>query len=397
MSISVIEACTMVRELTDVPVTILSEKEARVKFSAALRFHEAQEYLRPEALSAFLKELEEEEIVVVKDCFRLCIVFFLAKGEPVAIGPFVASERLEGVMVNGLAGKGQPAVPLRELTVYRSRFPVLEESRALHYAQCLLCGVYGRLVERRRRTVDYGMTYLDWEEQGEVLLPQAGLVEERYRLELEMVENIKAGKASSALRCYRQVARRSAYLRNFYRDNLDAHRVRAAITRTTARMAVMEAGLPAVLVDAVTTASSRAVFSARSVREIERLTEELIRDLCNAVRIQRDRQYSKRILCMIYAIEHRYHEGITVSDVARELEMPVDSLVKRCKQEMGITPNVFLRQTRMKQAARLLRESSLSIQEISAGVGIFDASYFSKVFRQEFGVAPSEYRGENLL
>ena len=77
--------------------------------------------------------------------------------------------------------------------------------------------------------------------------------------------------------------------------------------------------------------------------------------------------------------------------------MSVDYLIKRCKQETGITPNAYIRKVRMEAAAQLLRESPRSVQEISAEVGILDANYFVKLFKQEFGQTPSAYRAERLL
>ncbi|MDO4163395.1 MAG: two-component regulator propeller domain-containing protein [Bacteroides sp.] len=61
----------------------------------------------------------------------------------------------------------------------------------------------------------------------------------------------------------------------------------------------------------------------------------------------------------------------------------------------GYTPNEYMRIVRMKKAVELLEEGTYNISEISYKVGISDPLYFSRCFKQQFGVTPSAYqRGE---
>jgi len=46
---------------------------------------------------------------------------------------------------------------------------------------------------------------------------------------------------------------------------------------------------------------------------------------------------------------------------------------------------------RLEHAARLLGEGDVQVQEVAHAVGYEDAGYFSKLFRQAYGVPPSEY------
>ncbi len=63
-----------------------------------------------------------------------------------------------------------------------------------------------------------------------------------------------------------------------------------------------------------------------------------------------------------------------------------------CKEQTGQTLTEALRQLRLRQAARLLRHSGRSIQEIAAAVGFHCPFHFSRRFRHSFGVSPREYR-----
>lgn len=67
-------------------------------------------------------------------------------------------------------------------------------------------------------------------------------------------------------------------------------------------------------------------------------------------------------------------------------------LFERCRVLLGTTPAAFLRQLRMEHAQAMLREGGHSVAEISYAVGFNDPHYFSKVFRKETGMTPTEYR-----
>ena len=59
--------------------------------------------------------------------------------------------------------------------------------------------------------------------------------------------------------------------------------------------------------------------------------------------------------------------------------------------KLGITPNHFLRNVRLKHAAKLLTETEMPVSKISLAVGFNSPRYFSQYFRKMFGMTPSEY------
>ena len=78
--------------------------------------------------------------------------------------------------------------------------------------------------------------------------------------------------------------------------------------------------------------------------------------------------------------------------MADELSVSVDYLIKTFKKEMDTTPNAYLRDYRLKQAARLLSSTDRSVQEIASAVGIPDANYLIKLFKARYGETPTAYR-----
>ena len=54
--------------------------------------------------------------------------------------------------------------------------------------------------------------------------------------------------------------------------------------------------------------------------------------------------------------------------------------------------HAFLREQRLRKAAQLLETTGLRISEVAEQVGIPNVSYFSTIFRKEFGCSPSDLR-----
>ncbi len=84
----------------------------------------------------------------------------------------------------------------------------------------------------------------------------------------------------------------------------------------------------------------------------------------------------------------------TVDMMASDLAMSRASLYKKTSTMLGISPNDFMRNIRLKHSENLLGETTLTIAEIAQRVGFGSARYFSQCFRQVYGVTPSEYRGD---
>jgi len=63
----------------------------------------------------------------------------------------------------------------------------------------------------------------------------------------------------------------------------------------------------------------------------------------------------------------------------------------------GKSPIEFIRIIRLKRAAQLLRESQLNISEIAYQVGFNNPKSFSKYFKEEFDILPSQYQNNPSL
>ena len=84
--------------------------------------------------------------------------------------------------------------------------------------------------------------------------------------------------------------------------------------------------------------------------------------------------------------------NLSVEELSRELGMSRVNLYKRLVAMTGKTPIEFIRVIRLKHAAKLLRETRMNISEVAYQVGFNNPKYFTKYFKEEFGMLPSVYQ-----
>ncbi len=84
----------------------------------------------------------------------------------------------------------------------------------------------------------------------------------------------------------------------------------------------------------------------------------------------------------------------TVDSLAEELMISRTALSAKCKTYFSLTPNEVIRDVRLRKAVELMKDPDMNIQQIAIEVGISDQRYFSRVFKQKYGVTPSEFRNK---
>lgn len=80
-----------------------------------------------------------------------------------------------------------------------------------------------------------------------------------------------------------------------------------------------------------------------------------------------------------------------VEELSRDLGMTRMNLYRKLQSITGNTPSDFIKSIRLKRAAQLLQGSRLTMAEVADRVGFSSASYFTKCFKEMFGVTPTQY------
>lgn len=98
-----------------------------------------------------------------------------------------------------------------------------------------------------------------------------------------------------------------------------------------------------------------------------------------------------------YIRHHLNNEELSISEVAEHVFLNQVYFGRLFKQVMKMSFKKYLLKTRLEHARQLLEDTEDSINDICAKVGMANPSYFSKLFKQEMGVLPSEYKRNQIF
>ena len=93
-----------------------------------------------------------------------------------------------------------------------------------------------------------------------------------------------------------------------------------------------------------------------------------------------------------YVTENMGNPDLKIDDIAEAMGMSRSVLYAKIKQSVSMTPIDFVHHIRIMRASELLQQTDDTLASISFEVGFSDPKYFSKVFKKEMGIVPSEYR-----
>jgi signal transduction histidine kinase/ligand-binding sensor domain-containing protein/DNA-binding response OmpR family regulator len=93
-------------------------------------------------------------------------------------------------------------------------------------------------------------------------------------------------------------------------------------------------------------------------------------------------------------LENLDNYNLSVEDVAKKTGISRSQLHRKVKYLTNYNPTEFIRLARLEKAAELLKNGHSEIEQVGYAVGFNSHSYFSKCFKNQFGVTPSEYFAE---
>lgn len=105
-----------------------------------------------------------------------------------------------------------------------------------------------------------------------------------------------------------------------------------------------------------------------------------------------DQNSLEKMKLILKYIENHYMDKITISDIAKEINLSESHFMKYFKKTMGTSFIAYLNDYRLTMTQRLLLSSDDSILDIAAETGFENLSYFNRIFKKRFGQTPSEYR-----
>lgn len=135
-----------------------------------------------------------------------------------------------------------------------------------------------------------------------------------------------------------------------------------------------------------------------SVYDIYMLCYKMLQDFTNRVAANRSNgQYSRHIrLCLDY-ISMNLHNPISISDLSSCCGLSTRTLSQRFPQEVGVSVPEYIRSKRLHEAQYLLTNTTYSLADIGNLLQFCSQSYFTKVFKETYGMTPQQYRNKATL
>lgn len=104
---------------------------------------------------------------------------------------------------------------------------------------------------------------------------------------------------------------------------------------------------------------------------------------------EQDSLFVKRLDSIVYS--RLGEQDLSVDKVAGLLHLGRTIFYKKVRGATGYTPNEYIRVIRLRKAAEQLKEGEKNVSEVAYAVGFDNPYYFSKCFKEQFGMPPSQY------
>ena len=216
------------------------------------------------------------------------------------------------------------------------------------------------------------------------------LVELRYSYENSMMRYVAQGNTLKAALWHP-----SGYL-NFLetrsQDPLRNLKNYSIIMNTLLRKGAEQGGVHPIYLDEMSRDYAQKIEECISIAEGKSLMDEMFFAYTQLVSKHAVRNYSTLIRQVLEHIESNLENELTLSILAKEVNLNGNYLSKLFKKETGQSVTDYITVKRITMAMRLLGSTDLQIQEVAQKCGILDMNYFTKKFKKAIGQTPMEYR-----
>jgi len=126
--------------------------------------------------------------------------------------------------------------------------------------------------------------------------------------------------------------------------------------------------------------------------QLQKVFPSMVTDYLKLIRVYSRRQYSNLVRACLDYIDFHFYETVTLTGLAEQFSVSESYLSSRFMQETGMNFVTYLNTVRIRYACTLLEKLQLSMQKVAELCGFSSSNYFARVFHQQMGMSPTEYR-----
>lgn len=314
------------------------------------------------------------------------------------IGPFLTSEISETRLLeigeeNGVSPQKHS---FRYLAEYYSGLPVIAENSPLFVTLNAFCEqiwnnpsfLVKDIAKHAPTDTPFSKSMLNLD-PNEVLVNKK-VIEQRYAFENEMMRAVTLGQPHMEERFH------TAFSENFFEkrvsDPLRNAKNYGIIMNTLLRKAAEKGGVHPIYLDQTSSEFAKKIENISSISSVPSFMKEIFRTYCRLVRKHALRKFSLVVQKTILIIDADLSADLAPKKLAKSQGVTLGYLSTVFRKETGKTLSEYIRERRIEYAEYLLNTTNLQIQTIALHCGVMDAQYFSKLFKQQLGKTPMEYR-----
>lgn len=215
-------------------------------------------------------------------------------------------------------------------------------------------------------------------------------MEQRYAFENEMMHAVEHGQMQFEERF--SAASYTAFFEKRATDPVRNVKNYAVIMNTLLRKAAERGGVHPIYLDQVSSEYALQIENGSNFSEVSDLMHDMFCTYCRLVREHSGKGYSLIVQNTILMIDADLSADISPRALAAAQNVTPAYLSTVFHRETGKTVSAYIRERRMESAAHLLATTKLQIQTVALHCGIMDVQYFSKLFKMQYGVTPTQYR-----
>ncbi len=134
------------------------------------------------------------------------------------------------------------------------------------------------------------------------------------------------------------------------------------------------------------------IMSAKQNSELKNWFVEKFKATCKKMATKQENHENSMIVKAKEYIQSNFQKDLSLDEVSRQLDLSSYYFSKLFKEETGSNFLEYVTGLRMEKAKELLLSENYSMKEICSAVGYSDPNYFSRIFKKNIGVTPTEYR-----
>lgn len=345
-----------------------------------------------QAVRDYLAGVQDNSICMVTDgrLVRYCIA--QAVGVAVLMGPYHEQTLSRAEALRALAPDRPDDRALDKFLFYHNSLPIAQTAMVHLAAETLLSLLCETAQETKETTIQLHKAPLREGEWPQDNWPEG--MDGKQSLAFLLMAQVTQGSYEGALAAYRELMRLTMQQKAF--EPLNAIEGMSQL-RMMVRLSMQRAGVPAQAREELMTQHRLAARRISGNEQRSGIDMHLLSQACFLVRQYRKSHYSPSIQTVLDIIHRNLAHLPNVSQIAAQAELSPNWLSAKFRSEVGMPITEYVSRLRMAEAEELLAFTKMRVQDICSRVGMLDSGYFTRCFKKEFGVTPTQYRKNNPL